>query len=274
MLHPEVKKLIDNSEAVFICSHSGGKDSQAQYLYLKSVIPAHRLIVVHADLSEVDWQGTEEHILNTIDSAHQYHKVKAPYTFLEMVERRGMFPSSKVRQCTKHLKNEVITNLTAKIMAERGITIAVNCMGIRAEESPARAARGEFHLDEDKSAYKLANKSKGRIAPRYIYEWNPIFNWSTRDVFSFIKLHNQLPHWAYLKGMSRLSCCFCIMSNRTDMKIAAKYNPEMLDTLAALEEKIGHTAFMHREKPIGIKEYINTPYIRTPKPLVTYGACQ
>ena len=59
----------------------------------------------------------------------------AKRTYLEMMEQRGMFPSPQFRHCTSDLKRSPIEKLI------RGLPykVIVNCIGIRAEESHARA---------------------------------------------------------------------------------------------------------------------------------------
>lgn len=250
-----------NQGALFVCSHSGGKDSQAMYLKLKDLVPAKQLVVVHADLAEVEWVDTFEHVLKTVDPIHQIHKVKAEKTFVEMVRARGMFPGSMSRQCTSDLKTRPIFNLIKKILMPNG-GIVVNCTGLRAQESSARADKESFQVNKKQTTKKLK-----------VYDWLPIHNWSTRDVFKFIEINNQKPHDAYLKGMSRLSCAFCIMGNRQDLKVSAEHNGELLETIANLEKEIGHTMFFVNGKSIAIKDYINMPYKRKPKELETYQKC-
>ena len=47
--------------------------------------------------------------------------------------------------------------------------------------------------------------------------------------------------------MSRLSCCFCIMSSNADLKTAATLNPELYAQVVALEKEVGHTMMMPRK---------------------------
>ena len=56
-------------------------------------------------------------------------------TYLEMVERRGRFPSAQYRQCTSDLKRGPIERFIRSLEYK----VVINCMGIRAEES--RSAR-------------------------------------------------------------------------------------------------------------------------------------
>ena len=72
----EIEALIKKG-ALFVCNHSGGKDSQAMYLYLRLIIPASKLVVIYSHLDQVEWEGTEEHIWKTIDPAHRFFLVQA-----------------------------------------------------------------------------------------------------------------------------------------------------------------------------------------------------
>lgn len=256
----KIQELIAQG-AIFLCSHSGGKDSQAMYLKLKDIVPAKQLIVVHADLSDVEWAGTYDHIVNTVEAVHPIYKVKAERTFVEMVRHRGMFPSSQTRQCTSDLKtNPIFKFIKKEFMKEGGLL--VNCLGLRAQESSGRANKPSLEINTKQTTKKLK-----------VYNWLPIHHWSTRDVFKFIEINGQLPHEAYLKGMSRLSCAFCIMSNRQDLRVSAQHNPELLEKIAQLEEEVNHTMFFVNGESIKIKDYINLPYKRKPKELETYQKC-
>lgn len=254
-----IDELKASPDALFICSHSGGKDSQAMYLHLKAIIPKERLIVIHADLGKVEWEGTLDHVKKYL--SHELKVIKAP-DLLEMVEKRGMWPDGKVRYCTSNLKTQPINELSWKIAQERGFKYVVNCMGIRAEESPSRALKAPFEYNSDKSA-----PTKGR----FIFDWNPIFTWSTRDVFKFIEVSNELPHYAYLQGMSRLSCRFCVLANKQDLKLSAKLNPELLMEYVELEKRMGHTIKMHKKQPIGLLQWLELPEGRKGKDLVLYS---
>ena len=244
-LTAQVQQDIQNG-ALFFCSHSGGKDSQAMFNFLKSVVPADQLIVVHAHLEGVEWAGVVEHIENTIDGK-ELHVVNAVKTFMQMVERRGMWPSAAHRQCTSDLKNAPIYKFINNTMAARGAKIGYNCIGIRAQESAARSK---------KNPLKINKKLTGKGTKKTVYDWMPIFTWTTEDVFGFIRKNGQEAHWAYAKGMSRLSCCFCILASKSDLQTAAKLNPEGLEEIAAMEKKIGHTMKMVKGKPMDIKTFI------------------
>lgn len=83
IINQEIQNLIGRG-ALFVVNHSGGKDSQAMLIELRSVIPAAQLLVIHADLPEVDWPGIREHIDATA-AGLPIIVCRATKTFFEMV---------------------------------------------------------------------------------------------------------------------------------------------------------------------------------------------
>lgn len=66
MTNTNIQDLIDRG-ALFVVNHSGGKDSQAMYIKLAALVPHDQLLVVHATLGDIEWQGVQEHIKATIN---------------------------------------------------------------------------------------------------------------------------------------------------------------------------------------------------------------
>lgn len=239
----QVDKLIADG-AIFYVSHSGGKDSQAMYAKLSRQVPREQIVVVHADLGEVEWHGVQDHIRATI--SHPLNVVQAvdkagnPKTLFDMIRRRAAerpdvpsFPSSSQRQCTSDLKRTPIEKFIRNDMKARGATLAVNCMGLRAEESTARAA---------KAVWKL-NKSLSK-AGRTVYDFNPIHSLSEVEVFATISDAGQEAFWAYAAGNTRLSCVFCIMGCSSDLANGRKHRPELYEKYCDLERETGSTMFV------------------------------
>lgn len=232
MEYSKVYQLIKNGAGV-ICNHSGGKDSQVMYLYLKEIVPPHQLFVIHAHLGGVEWAGTIDHIKDTIDDLSQFYVVQSRRTLLQMVAERGMFPSPSNRQCTSDLKRDPIDKQIRWICNTLGFTQVINCMGLRAQESSGRAKAEIFKI-----------RKKNSTKTRTVYDWLPIHDLTTKEVFEWIGLSGQKPHWAYASGMTRLSCSFCIMSSEHDLYTASKLNPELFNTYVALEKQIDQTMMM------------------------------
>lgn len=252
-LPPQIFDLIERG-AMFVINHSGGKDSQAMYLLLRQHVPAAQRVLVHADLGEVEWEGAVAQIRATT-SGEPLHICRSRRGLLQMIRERGMFPSPSQRQCTSDLKRGPIERTIRKIITERmaqypkhkgipvdssvvlaaeaGANLIVNCMGMRAQESSGRARLTPFKLSERNSK-----------AGREWYDWLPIHDLSTDQVFASIAAAGQAPHWVYAAGMSRFSCCFCIMSNKADLTTAARLNPALYRTYVELERSTGQVMLM------------------------------
>lgn len=231
-----IRRLVERG-ALFAINDSGGKDSQAMKAKVRRLVPAAQIVVVHAVLPEVEWEGVVEHIeANSGELPIIY--ARAAKTFFDMVEHRQAFPSPKNRQCTSDLKRDPIARELRRYLKahpEFGGLI-VNCMGMRAEESSGRAK-----LD----TLKLNNRNS--LGGREWWDWLPIHGDSEAEVFAAIAAAGQAPHWAYAAGMSRLSCCFCIMASQADLVTAAKLNPELYARYAATERRIGFTLSMSQK---------------------------
>ena len=237
----EIQSLIDQG-AVFYISDSGGKDSQAMRILLTELLPADQVVLVHADLGEVEWHGCQEHIRNWATQelivVRGNWKDGTTKDLLNMVERRHEqrpdsppWPSTVMRYCTSDLKRDPIHKFIRQNMKARGAILAVNCIGLRAEESNARAHRPEFAENK-----RLTNLS------RTVYEWLPIHGMKVAEVFQVIADANQVPFWAY-KENDRLSCVFCIMGCAGDLQHGARQRPELAAKYIQLEIKTGWTMF-------------------------------
>ena len=234
---------VRDAGGLFIVSNSGGKDSQATNNYVLDLgIYANQIVVVHAHLGIIEWNGVVEHIRKTLPfSQNKLHIVQAvtkdgqPNDFISMVERRGMWPSPQYRQCTSDLKRGPIYKFIRKIMKDRGTKLAVNVTGMRAAESSARAKKQPWSL----------NKALSK-AGREVYEWMPIHSWSTDRVYDYIYECGQKPFHAYGKRgekNERLSCVFCIMGSVNDHRHGAEQRPELFAKLVQMEKDMGHTMF-------------------------------
>jgi 3'-phosphoadenosine 5'-phosphosulfate sulfotransferase (PAPS reductase)/FAD synthetase len=224
---------------VILINSSAGKDSQAMLDYVAALAGAQgvtdRLHVVHCDLGRVEWAGTRD--LAERQAAHYripFHVVRrAQGDLLEQVEARGMWPSPKQRYCTSdHKRGQVARLLTWFGQQHRaaGPVRILNCLGLRAEESPARAKKVELERD--------ARQTNGR---RIVDTWLPIHDWTTAQVWARIEASGVPHHPAYDLGMPRLSCCFCIFAPKAALVLAGRHNPELLAEYVAVERRIGHT---------------------------------
>lgn len=223
-----------------LVNSSAGKDSQAMLDFVvekaKRVGVSGRVVVAHADLGRMEWKGTKE--LAAEHAAHyglRFEVVRRTQErdLLEHIRRRGMFPGmGPTRYCTSDHKRGPIRTLWTRLADEkrgddRKQIRILNCMGMRAEESPARAKKQSF-CREYENGMKLVD------------QWLPIHSWTAGEVWNRIKRAGTRHHWAYDLGMPRLSCCLCIYSNRDALLLAGYHNRELLRDYVAVEDEIGH----------------------------------
>ncbi len=224
---PQCREMI-RAGALVAVNHSGGKDSQSMTILLSRIVPRAQLVAVHAPPRGVGWEGAGPHAAAPLIMA----PVSSGKTLLDRVEERGMWPSSQARWCTSDFKRTPIERELRRYLNlnPRFGNRLVNCLGIRRDESAARAKRVAWRRNQRLS-----------VAGREAFDWLPIFDLSTEDVFLVIRAAGQTPHWAYAAGMSRLSCSFCIMASRADLRRAAELHPKLYRQYVEIERRIGHT---------------------------------
>jgi 3'-phosphoadenosine 5'-phosphosulfate sulfotransferase (PAPS reductase)/FAD synthetase len=243
-----------NAYDVVLINSSAGKDSQAMLTYLVELAQSQgaaleRLIVVHADLGRVEWQGVRdlaeeqarhyglrfevvsraEDLLDQIVTRHRTLRAKGDTT-------TPAWPSSTARYCTSDQKTSQVAKLMTSLAAAHrsagndGPIRILNCLGIRAQESAARAKKTPLGPD--------VPASNGR---RTVTRWLPIFTWSEQEVWRAIRRSGVRHHPAYDAGMPRLSCVFCVLSGRKELILAARLNPSLAEKYLAVENEVGHT---------------------------------
>jgi 3'-phosphoadenosine 5'-phosphosulfate sulfotransferase (PAPS reductase)/FAD synthetase len=224
-----------------VINSSAGKDSQCMLDFVveqceMAKVSRQRLVVVHADLGRVEWPGTRE--LAEAQARHyglEFVAVSRPQgDLLDHIEQRGMFPSPSARFCTSDMKRGPVMTVFTRLAnrsRQEGVRVCriLSCMGMRAQESPARAKSPSFSRN--------GMASNGR---REVDDWLPLHSWNVEDVWSRIEASGVRHHPAYDLGMPRLSCCFCIFSPRRALLLAGKHNPELLAQYVEVERKIEH----------------------------------
>ena len=231
--------------ALFVLNDSGGKDSQAMRVALRNVVPREQKVVIHASLGDVEWPGALEHARDGAQNdGLPFIVATAVKTFFEMVEHRfavrpgpnsPCWPSAANRQCTSDLKRGPIEREIRRLLKDRGLLSVVTCLGIRAEESSARAKQQPVRKNHRQS-----------IAGRDWWEWLPIHDWKRQQVFETISAAGESAHPAYELGNDRLSCMFCIMGSRNDLRNAAEQNPTLYRRYVEVERRTGYT--MHQSR--------------------------
>jgi 3'-phosphoadenosine 5'-phosphosulfate sulfotransferase (PAPS reductase)/FAD synthetase len=212
-----------------VINFSGGKDSTAMLAFICEKYPDVKKHVVFADTG---WEHTDAETWSRSMVARfglPLHVVRNPNkTLLTMAERRGKFPGMKQRQCTSDLKRDPINTWIRQNVID---AVVVSCIGLRSEESTGRAKK-----------LKLSRSARNTNSLRTVWEWLPIKDWSTGQVLAYLEskalpLH---PAYSYLR---RFSCRICIYMTGQDLRQVQKYDPQAIDIIEKIEQKIGFTMF-------------------------------
>lgn len=241
---------------LIVVNTSGGKDSVAMLDVVceqaRGAGVLSRVVAVHADLGRVEWPGTRElaerqahaqgvrlEVCSRMGGVAKrdgkaYRAGEQYGDLLDYVERRGRWPDAQNRYCTSDFKRGPIGVVITRLARQRGARRVLSCMGMRAQESPARAKRESLRLDDA--------RSNGR---RRVWEWLPLHDWTEDAVWERIRSRGLEYHPAYDLGMPRLSCSFCIFAPRAALVLAGIARPDLLAEYARVERAIEHT-FRHR----------------------------
>lgn len=240
----EAKDLRDYD--IILVSSSSGKDSQTMLHFVHEMAERqdveNRIVVVHCDLGRAEWPGARELAEEQCERyGYRFEVVKRRQgDLLQHIEQRGMFPDPARRYCTSdHKRSQVqrlVTKLGREILGKKPEARILSCMGMRAEESPARRKMPQFEMNR-RASTKQRNDG---TAKRLVHNWLPIQAWSRNEVWDSIRRTGVPYHRAYDLGMPRLSCRFCIFASFDALVVAARANPELLEAYIALERRIGH----------------------------------
>ena len=216
---------------------------------MASVTPPKQLLHVHATLGESEWPGTESQAqAHALHTGGTFLSVQAKLTLLEMIERRhaarpgiAPYPSPKFRYCTSTAKREPITRAIKAYAKAHGYTRIINTMGLRAQESRARAQKPACVLCPRNS---IADRTlvSGAVKPgREWLEYLPIHTMKSDEVFGRIEDAGLRRHYAYDLGNERVSCILCHMASKADLTNGARHNPHVYQKYARLEVRTGFT---------------------------------
>lgn len=240
---------------VLLFSDSGGKDSHAAKIVLKRMGLWDKVILIHADLGEMEWEPMHNWIEQT-SWGKKCNVVRSKLDFFDIVRKYGRFPSSGQQFCTDMLKTAPIKEWLHQYMYDNNLTTAVNITGMRAEESLRRAKKSPFILSKGEGTSKMHMVRKHKT--HTIYDWMPVFYYTTEEVFEEIALAGHKPHAIYTDGKySRLSCAFCINGRINEHKETARRRPELVAKMAKLEREIGKSFRLRTVKGKPVKRYLD-----------------
>lgn len=225
-------------------SSSGGKDSQAMVFYVAALLRSRGLldrgVVAHADLGRVEWPGTLEIAKRQAELAglRFVARARSQGDLLDHVERMGKWPTPSTRYCTADHKRQqllaLMTEMADDVRAHRGSSSSgpvriLNCVGLRAEESPGRSKLEPFKAG-----------ARGSSSRKQIDMWLPVHSWTESEIWDAVRASKAPVHPAYTAGLPRASCVFCIYAPEAALRVAGKMHPELLAEYVELERRIGH----------------------------------
>lgn len=235
-----------------------------------------RLIAVHADLGRMEHEGTRELAeAQAIHYGLPFEVVERPqgdlldnvmqkHTSIVKRDKRDKsgklqhpWPDTQNTWCTSEHKTAQITKLMTSIVDEfststwgrkfhRGSDMPrkvriLSCLGLRSQESGKRSKRLAEMVAENGFAARFEVKASN--GKRTVDEWFPIADWTTDEVW--VRIHESGAPWSPVydglskgdrKGMSRLSCCFCIMASKRDLVISARNNKSLAQEYIKVEK--------------------------------------
>lgn len=204
-----------------VASLSSGKDSVALCLWLKEQGLEHERIYL-----DTAWEhpAVQRHLAYLREVLGPVRVLSGALGMIDLIRKKGMFPSRARRFCTEELKTFPARDyFAARIDAGDD---CVNAVGIRRAESAARAAMAEWEW----------------MAEWDVEVWRPLVDWTTDDVIAIHKRHNVRPNELYLLGMERVGCWPCINSNKGEIRKIAEIDPARIDEIRALEAEVSQLA--------------------------------
>ena len=220
-----------------MASVSGGKDSAALSLHLRDLGVEHDRVFL-----DTGWEhpSTYEYVRGPLTRAlGPILEVRGPRTMVDLIRHKGMFPSRQRRFCTQELK-VLPMQRHLRTLVDGGDDV-VNAVGIRHEESAARARLAEWEWSEGFDCEV----------------WRPLIHWPAEDVVAIHKRHGLRPNPLYLKGAQRVGCWPCIYARKAEVRLVADVDPARIDLLRDLEAEVAAAARARYESERA--EWLTTP---------------
>lgn len=205
-----------------VLSTSGGKDSTSASLFLKELgIPHTRVFM------DTGWEHPELYsylrgrLTSALGPINEVRSTKYPGGMSEMVVAKGLFPTGSRRFCTEELKIKPLARFIRAIQDDGSDVL--NVVGIRAEESDARAEMPEWD-DSDVLDCDV---------------WRPLIRWTEQDVIEIHQMAGLEPCRLYLReGVRRVGCWPCVYARKSEILAVATSTPEKIDQIRDLEREV------------------------------------
>lgn len=208
LLHKSEALALRYNDFGYHLAFSGGKDSQAVYELCKMANVKFKAFFYKTSVDPSE-------LLHLIrDKYPDVEWIKPGMTMYQLILKKKMLPTRLARFCCAYLKER------------QGIN-AVVITGIRALESTRRAARKELeHMC-------ISGQDKVMM--------HPLFDWSERDVYEFLKIRGVEMCSLYGK-LDRIGCIGCPMSDsgqRKEFALFPNFKLAYFNTIKKLMERYG-----------------------------------
>jgi 3'-phosphoadenosine 5'-phosphosulfate sulfotransferase (PAPS reductase)/FAD synthetase len=197
-----------------VASVSGGRDSAAMSLYLAELGIDHERVFM-----DTGWEhaATYEYLRGPLTRAlGPISEIRGELDFVQLVEKKGLFPSRVMRFCTELLK---VVPVQQWLAARPDVADLVNAVGIRRAESRARSAMAEWEWSD---GFDLE-------------VWRPLVTWAAADVAAIHARHGLALNPLYALGASRVGCWPCIHARKSEIALVARLDPGRIDQIREME---------------------------------------
>jgi 3'-phosphoadenosine 5'-phosphosulfate sulfotransferase (PAPS reductase)/FAD synthetase len=228
---PTIAGLL-HTHAPVALSVSGGKDSSAMSLatcsYLDEIGHTGPRILIHSDLGRVEWRESLPMCQKLADFLNvelvvvrraagdllsrwkvRWDSNVARYANLETVCLVLPWSTPSMLFCRSELKAAVICR---ELVQRFPGQIILSPTGIRREESPTRAC-APISAPQPRLTSKTSQTSG--------HDWYPIADWTLSEVLAYHRLRQFPLHPGYARGMTRISCAYCVMGSAGDLEVSA-----------------------------------------------------
>jgi 3'-phosphoadenosine 5'-phosphosulfate sulfotransferase (PAPS reductase)/FAD synthetase len=208
-----VPDMVRAGDATVVASASGGKDSTALMLALREADVPFRAV-----FADTGWEAREtyEYIDLLREKIGPIDVVGVPGGMAALATKRAGFPMRTGRWCTQELKLRPLREYHEAIGCE-----TVSAIGVRGQESSARAALPEWSDDDEWGGFV----------------WRPLIAWKVEDVIAIHHRHAVPLNPLYLRGHDRVGCYPCIFSQKDEVRLIAENDPERIEQIARMEDE-------------------------------------
>lgn len=244
LLQKSEKIALNYSDKGFFLAFSGGKDSQCLYHIAKL---AGVKFEAHYSHTGIDHPELVKFIrTNYPDVISDYPKM----TFWQLVRKKKMLPTKKMRYCCailKETKGENTVTLTGVRRAEsvkrsnRNIyEVTRHLFGSDSEDEFEDWRKEQFTKNINQDQFTEQGESVVRcINGKDKIIINPIINWSDDDVWDFLNNVVKVEHChLYDKGWHRLGCIFCPMAKISELRRMEKEYPKYKEAYLRVIERL------------------------------------